>query len=132
MSINASIFGTVGKDAEVTRVGNQSTPVAKWSVAVNHKRGQQESTTWVSCSMFGARAEKLSTMINKGDRIVVHGDLKTREYNGKTYVECDVTNVDLCGGKRTGATGGTAPAAGNGYDEATYGEKPNNPDDFPF
>lgn len=129
MSINASIFGTIGKDAELTRVGQSSTPVAKWSVAVNRKQGGQDSTTWVNCSFFGARAEKVYGMIRKGERIVVHGDLYAREYNGKINVNCDVSNVDLCGGRRDTAPA-APPAAGNGYDEATYGNKPE--DDFGF
>lgn len=131
MSINASIFGTIGKDAELTRVGQSSTPVAKWSVAVNRKQGG-ESTTWVNCSFFGSRAEKIHGMIRKGERIVVHGDLYTREYNGKTSVNCDVSNVDLCGNKRDSSQA-TAPSATNGsYDDSTYGDKSTDDTNFPF
>ena len=131
MSINASAYGTVGKDAEIKTVG-QGNIVVKWSVAVNRKQGGQESTTWLNCSWFGKRAEKVAPMIHKGDRIVVHGDLYSREYNGKVSVDMDVNNVNLCSNRRDGSATSSAPAAsGNGYDEATYGNATNS-DPYPF
>lgn len=127
MSINASIYGTVGKDAELKPAGQSN--VVKWSVAVNRKQGGQETTTWVNCSWFGKRAEKVSDYIRKGDKIVVYGDLYGREYNGKVSIDCDVSNIDLCsGGRREPSSGGD----GGGYQAPPVPASSGLDSNFPF
>ena len=131
MSINATVLGNVTKDAKVKAAG--SNVVVKWGVAVNRKQGGTESVTFVQCSWFGKRAEKVAQYITKGGKIAVYGELYQREYNGKQYVELDVTNVDLIGGARGGQS--PAPAAapsGNGFSEADYGPNPADDNSFPF
>jgi len=131
MSINATVIGNVTRDAETKATGKGT--VTKWSVAVNRKVGGQESVTFVNCSWFGTRAEKVAQYITKGGKIATHGEIYHREYNGKQYLECDVTNVDLIGGARGGQS--PAPAAapsGNGFSEADYGPNPADDNSFPF
>lgn len=132
MSINATVLGNVTKDAEVKAAG--SNVVVKWGIAVNRKQGGTESVTFVQCSWFGKRAEKVAQYITKGGKVAAYGELYQREYNGKQYVELDVTNVDLIGGSRGGHQQSAAPAtSGGGFSDEDYVPKStDNMDDMPF
>jgi len=132
MSINATVIGNVTRDAETKEAGKGT--VTKWSVAVNRKVGGHETVTFVNCSWFGARAEKVKPYITKGGKIGVSGEIYQREYNGKQYLECDVTNVDLLGGGGRGqqSAPSPAPASGGGYADEDYPAAPADDNSFPF
>jgi single-strand DNA-binding protein len=129
MSIFATALGNATRDAEVKAAG--SSTVVKFSIASNRKLKGQDQTTFINCSWFGQRAEKMAQYITRGGKYLVVGEVSQREYNGKQYLEMDVSNLEFAGGKRDGAATSATPAAsGNGFDEATYGNKPE--DDFGF
>ena len=92
-----TIAGRCTKDAELrqTQDGKQ---VAGFSVAVDDGYGQNKSTLFFDCSVWGARADKLSPMLVKGKHVCVTGDLGTREYNGSTYMTVRASEVTLLGG----------------------------------
>ena len=96
---NITIAGRCTKDAEVRRT-QDGTEVAGFSVAVDDGFGQNKSTLFFDCSIWGKRADKLAPMLTKGKQVTVSGDLGTREYNGKTYLTIRVADVTLQGGKR--------------------------------
>lgn len=98
---NITIAGRCTKDAEVrnTQDGKQ---VAGFSVAVDDGYGQNKSTMFFDCSVWGVRAEKLAPMLTKGKQVTVSGDLGQREYNGKTYLTLRVADVSLQGGGQSG------------------------------
>ena len=78
--IAAFVSGNVGQDARVGMAGE--TPVVNFSVAsrrYDHKE-KKEVTDWVSCSLFGQRAEKLAQYLTKGSRVAVRGTLTVRVY----------------------------------------------------
>lgn len=130
MSIFATALGNATRDAEVKAVG--STTVVKFSIASNRKVKGQDQTTFLSCSWFGSRAEKMAQYITKGGKYLVVGEVSQREYQGKQYLEMDVSSLEFAGGKRSDAQSGNAPAAtNNSYDESTYG-KSSSDDDLPF
>jgi single-strand DNA-binding protein len=62
--------------------------------------GDNKTTVWLDCTLWGDRGEKLAPMILKGDRIGVTGELGTREHDGKTYVTLKVADVTLLGNKK--------------------------------
>jgi single-strand DNA-binding protein len=95
---NCSFVGRVGKDA-VTRVTGTGKPVTGWSLAIDTGWGDKKTTTWLDCTLWGERGEKLADKILKGDRLGVSGELGTREHDGKTYVTLDVRDVTLLGNK---------------------------------
>lgn len=97
---HASFIGRIGKDAQVRHTGNGK-PVAGWSIAVDVGYGDNKQTMWIDCALWGDRAEKLAEYIRKGDRIGVHGELGTREHDGKTYITLRVADVTLLGEKRS-------------------------------
>lgn len=96
---SCNFIGRIGRDAQ-TRFTANGKSVAGWSLAVDTGFGQNKTTTWVDCSLWGDRAEKLAEYIRKGDRIGVTGEIGTREHDGKTYVTLNVRDVTLLGDKR--------------------------------
>jgi len=96
--ISSVVYGHVGNDPEMKHVGQNSTPVVKFSIASNSPK-KDGPTTWVRVSYFGERALAVADYIHKGDRILAVGDMELRswEANGKsgTDLELNATNVRL-------------------------------------
>lgn len=107
--IAASVGGNVG--SVEFKVLPDGTPCLSFGVASNEKVKGEEVTTWIRCSMYGKRAESLSTVVAKGSSVMVSGGLTLREYegaNGKgVSLEMRVDQLAFIGGKRDGAD--TAP-----------------------
>lgn len=118
--LNATIAGNVGKDAQTRSAG--SSTVTSWSVAVEQRGKDGKKTQWVNCSLWGARGEKIAQYIKKGSRICAAGELTTREYNDKTYLELNVQDFTFMGGGGQSADAPReAPApAGNLDDEIPF------------
>ena len=95
-----TIAGNVTKDAELRTAGNDK--VLGFSVAVSEGFGDKKRTLFFDCSLWGKRGETLSSMITKGGKVVVTGDLSTREHNGKTYLIIRANDVTLMSGKQDG------------------------------
>jgi single-strand DNA-binding protein len=133
--ISAVVAGNLGKDAEVKQLGGQT--VCNFSVASSSKVKGEETTTWVSCALWGKRGESLADYLTKGKSVCVSGGLTTREHNGKTYLEMRVDDVKLMGGGKEQATetrprekaAPALPKTSNGYSDADYG---GGDDDIPF
>jgi single-strand DNA-binding protein len=126
--ISAVVAGNLGKDAEVKNAGGQELCV--FSVASTTKVKGEDSTTWVRCSMWGARGAKLVPYLTKGKAVCVSGGLTTRDYDGKTYVEMRVDDVKLMGGKESGAPRGGSRAKDDG--EPLRSNYPDDDDGAPF
>lgn len=94
--IIVTLAGNLGRDAELKAVGDSS--VLSFNVAAKSGYGQREQTLWVSCALWGKRGETLAQYLTKGSQVTVIGELSTREYDGKTYLECRVSEVKLQGG----------------------------------
>jgi single-strand DNA-binding protein len=128
-----TLAGNVGKDAETrTTQGGQS--VTGFTVAVTDR---QKATTWFDVSLWGKRGETVAQYVTKGAKIVVTGELGTREHNGKTYLTVNASDVTLMGGKRDDAGEYRAmQAGGEKYtDQVGYGTTSANrdiDDEIPF
>lgn len=114
--LNATIAGNIGKTAETRNAGQ--TTVTGFSVAVEQRGKDGKKTQWVNCSMWGKRGEALAPHITKGGKICASGELTTREYDGKTYLELSVQDVTLLGGGSSGGGGSAQRPADQG---STYG-----------
>src|SRR5690606_3871149 len=92
----------VGKDAEV-RATSSGKALASFSVAFDNGWGDNKQTVWLDCTYWGNRGVKVAPYIKKGNQLVVEGDIGTREYEGKTYLTLNVSDVKLVGsgGKRS-------------------------------
>lgn len=99
-----TVSGRVGKDA-VTRYTKQTNnAVTGFSVAVRVGYGQNESTLWLNCNLWGKLGESLADYLVKGQEVVVSGELSEREWqndNGETKksLEVKVREVTLVGGR---------------------------------
>lgn len=74
-------FGHLGRDAELKRIGDYD--VCEFSMAVSRKRGDEKSTAWYRCQVWGERAAKVAPMLEKGKAVLVVGDLTPRDYTTK-------------------------------------------------
>lgn len=110
-SFNA--IGRIGRDA-VTRYTQAGKAVTGWALAVDSGWGDNKKTTWLDCTIWGERGEKLASMILKGDRLGVTGEIGTREHDGKMYVTLDVKDVTLLGDKRDSHQGNTSSSGSRG------------------
>ena len=129
---NVSIAGNVVREPEI-KYTQGGTALAKFSVAVNEKKGDEERTHYFDVTTFGRCAENVGNSVSKGDRVSVQGKLEqqTWETDGgdkrsKVAIVADDVAVSL---KWKGATvsgdsggdGGSRQSSSQGY---TPGSEP--------
>ena len=79
MSACVIVVGHLGRDAELQQRDGSSSAL-KFSVAdTNYKK----VTTWYECTMWGKRAEKLATHLNKGTKVMIRGEISLNKYSGR-------------------------------------------------
>lgn len=111
--LNATIAGNIGKDAQTRNAGQ--TTVTGFNVAVEQRGKEGKKTQWIGCSLWGKRGDALVSYLTKGTRVAVAGELTTREHEGKTYLDLNVSDVTLMGGGQGG--GSSDGQSGGGYDQ---------------
>lgn len=102
--IHAHTVGTLGRNAEVKRVGEND--LTTFSIATTSGFGDKKVTEWLECSLFGNRGVKLVPYLNKGQQVVVHGELTINRYTAKdgtakSSLRMRVNEIDLVGGKKS-------------------------------
>lgn len=65
------IVGNLGDTPELREANGQ--PVATFSVAVNNRRGETQTTTWYRVTVWNGLAETVTTYLEKGRRVLVEG-----------------------------------------------------------
>jgi single-strand DNA-binding protein len=126
--IIATVTGNLGRDAELKDVAGQR--VCSFSVASTRKVKGSDETTWIDASIWGQRGDKLAQYLSKGTKVTIVGQLSTREHNGKTYLQLNVSDLDFAGGGRqTASTPAHSAAPTATATEADYGT---GSDDIPF
>ena len=78
--LQLTLAGRLGRDAEL-RSTRDGKAVCNFSVAVDVRRGQEKSTTWVECTIWEKRAEALAQYLTKGTAVAVAGELSVRQYD---------------------------------------------------
>jgi len=97
----------LGRDAEVRQAGQ--TTVANFPAAVDVGFGDNKSTLWLDCALFGKRAEgALVQYLTKGTQIVVEGEINLRQYQKQdgthgAAVTLKVQDLTLVGGQSEGS-----------------------------
>ena len=93
---NVNIVGNIGSDPELRQTGG-GLAVLNFSVAVNSKRRDEETTAWYRVALFGTKAETLQPILAKGQAVYVAGRLEPREYEGRNGagISLDVTAADV-------------------------------------
>lgn len=131
MSNQIVVLGRLGKDAERGNAGN--TPMLKFSVGDTVGYGDKKSTNWWNCVLFGKQAEgALATHLVKGTQVQIIGEIKSREYEGKTYYDLNVSRVELVGGKPEQQPQQQAPQQNTYARSPAAQPAPDLNDDLPF
>lgn len=99
-----SAAGRVVADAEV-RFTKSGDPIATFRLASDVGFGDNKTTNWFNCQIWGRRAESLAPHLTKGQQITVFGTLTLREWEdkeGQKKISPDIRIDDLAfqGGKR--------------------------------
>lgn len=76
------IIGNCGKEPEM-RFTPAGKPVTSFSVAVNSKIGESESTEWFSVVAWNKLAETCNQYLTKGQQVFVEGRLQTKSWEDK-------------------------------------------------
>jgi single-strand DNA-binding protein len=126
MNVFSAIVNLGGKDA-IVRYTPSNDAVTEFSVAVQSGYGDKQVTTWVNCTYWGKRGEKVAPYLTKGSRIGIVGELTNRPYKAKDgtekhSLELRVSDLTLLGAK---GDSNTPPTKEN----APYNDK-NVPKDY--
>lgn len=73
------VSGNLGKDCVVNYTADNK-PVGKFSMAVTSGWSDNKKTTWITCKLFGERAEKLAPYLTKGSKPTVSGEFCNEEW----------------------------------------------------
>ena len=88
-----SIVGRLTKDCRIQE--NAKGGFVGFSVAVDDGYGENKGTIFFDIDY---NRTGIAQYLTKGTQVAVSGDLKTREYNGKTYLGIRANEVKLMGG----------------------------------
>jgi len=89
-----TIIGRLTKECEVRK--NDRGEFATFSVAVDDGYGDDKGTIYFGVNYWRT---KLAQYLTKGTQVGVTGEFKTREYEGKTYMSINASEVKLLGKK---------------------------------
>lgn len=102
---NWNFTGNIGKDAATKTTPNGKT-ICDFSVAVSSGFGDNKKTTWVSCVLFGKRAEsQLPQYLVKGQQVAVSGEATLEQWDKQdgskgSAMRVAVNSVDLVGERK--------------------------------
>lgn len=110
--LKASLLGHIGRDAE-TRHTPDGSSFTSFTVACNGPK-KDAPPTWVDCTLSGQRGERLAPHLKKGTKVLIHGNLSLRTWQGrdgtaKTGLACLADYLEFAGGSEAKPA---APAAG--------------------
>lgn len=87
------ISGNLGSDA-VTRQTQKGDKVTAFNVGVQQGWGENKSTNWYRCNVWGERGEKIAQYLLKGVKAFVTGELTIGSYEGKPQYDVRVNEVE--------------------------------------
>ncbi len=119
------LMGRLTKDPEF-RQTTSGVPVCRFSVAINRsyknkQTGEKvEETDFIDCDAWRQTAEFVSRYFNKGNMILVEGQLRNNNYTDNNGVKhysmrVMVDNVSFCESKGNGGQGGDYAGGQGGY-----------------
>lgn len=128
---NITIAGNCTKNAE-TRRTQSGNSVTSWAIAVNGFTNGEKTSMFFDVQFWGKRGEQAAQFAVKGAKMAVAGDLSTREYNGKTYLQINGSDfTPLGGGKHNDMPPGYEGSAPADADKQRGGG-PSFDDEIPF
>jgi single-strand DNA-binding protein len=138
-SLNKCMFiGRLGKDPEMS-LTKSGTKVGKFSLAIDEKYKDKESTLWMNITTFDKLAEIASQYCRKGQQIYVEGRLSVRQYDRQdgtkgTWVELMANQIVLLGKAKDAVDQQQQPSYGGGSPEPSGQPDPDSitDGDLPF
>ena len=92
--MHTAVFaGYIGRDSELKSTSSGDS-VASFSLGVSIGTRDAPKTLWVDCSLWGKRADALSSYLRKGTSVTVSGDVDCRAFTSKKTGE--VAAVIIC------------------------------------
>ena len=140
------IYGNLGGDPEMRYTPN-GTAVTSFSVAVNHSKPdgnggfEDLGTDWFRVAVFGNAAERHAENLAKGDKVLVRGRFKAREFDRNdgskgTSLDIVASRVTKVGakGESSGRDAAFAyePAYAGGNNGGGGASRADDLDDLPF
>jgi single-strand DNA-binding protein len=118
--LKAILVGNIGSEPE-SRFTASGQPLLTFSVASNYRAKNlagnwDDMTEWIRVTLFGARAERLSTMLHKGQRVYVDGRLEAKPWtdrNGaiRAGLEMIASDVEFMSSRNDSEREPSVPAA---------------------
>lgn len=128
--------GRLGADPETREASGKQ--ICKFRVAADTGYGDNKKPLWVTCVAFGRDAENIPRFFTKGSFIIVSGELRPNEWEGKDGTknksfELVIRNWAF-GNKAPGDNGDTyRPSGDTGTRKAAEKQAPaESEDDLPF
>lgn len=124
--------GNLGQDCKVEQTQGGTT-VCRFTVAVQSGYGDRQKTTWVTCDIFGKKAESaLTGYLVSGQKVAITGELTLDQWQNsqgeqKTALKVNVTTIDLIGQKQAGQ----APQGGYSQTGQQPQQRPQQPQQRP-
>ena len=113
-----TVTGRAGADLEL-RFAPSGVAVGKVRVAEKHQRKvngawEDDGTSWYDVVIFGKKAEDAADVVRKGSLLVVTGDLRIRDYEGRNGQKGRAVEIvaDEVGVVPTAGAGGARPRHG--------------------
>lgn len=88
------VAGRATKDAEFKTVGDNETPLAVFSLAVN---ANGEDGVFANCKAFGSPLALYAKGIKKGDAVIAAGVMEEREYKERVYKDLNCQWLNYVG-----------------------------------
>jgi single-strand DNA-binding protein len=88
------LLGRLTKDAEVRySQGSEPMAIARYTLAVDRRKKDENSADFISCVAFGKSAEFAEKYLYKGIKIAVEGRIRTGSYTNKDGKKIYTTDV---------------------------------------
>lgn len=98
----AILIGNVGKQPEIRKT-QTGISVSAFSLATSKKIKGEDKTEWHRIVAWDKLAEIVEKYVNKGDKVMIEGEIQTREYEKdgrKVYTtEIRAWNMEMLGAK---------------------------------
>ena len=133
------LLGHLGRDPELKITTNSAVLKFSMATAESFLKDQkwQERTEWHQIDVWGKRAEALSKILAKGDKVCVEGSLRTHMWETRSgekrySTAVNASNIILCGNKKDQGAPATSSDAskGDAYEPPYTADM--SADDMPF
>lgn len=125
MAVNSIVLrGRLGKAPE-TRFTPNGVQVTNFTMAVDRGWGDRKRTMWIKVQLWRKQAENAMEWLNKGDDVIVRGELDVSEWTDEKGIKHSMNYVvadffERCGGKKN--DGSREP--NGGFPEGSTSEPP--------